>query len=59
MIALARASSNCKGQTHPLVREDIIKDYNRKCSVEKDTGRGFKETWRRDELMGGKPPVLK
>jgi hypothetical protein len=29
--ALARASSNCKQQTHPLVRED----YDRRCSIEK------------------------
>jgi hypothetical protein len=36
MTALARTSSNCKGQTHPLVREDVKKEgYNRKCSVKR------------------------
>jgi hypothetical protein len=34
-------------------------DYNRKCSVEKNTGRGFKGAWRQDELIGGKAPVAK
>jgi hypothetical protein len=33
MTALARASSNCKRQTHPLVREHVRE--NRKCSFEK------------------------
>jgi hypothetical protein len=32
MTALARASSNCKRQTYPFIREDV-KDNNRKCSV--------------------------
>jgi hypothetical protein len=36
MTALAGTSSNCKLQTHPLVREDVHKDYNRKCSVGKE-----------------------
>jgi hypothetical protein len=35
MTALARASSNCKRQTHPLVREMLRKDYKCKGSVEK------------------------
>jgi hypothetical protein len=35
MTALARISSNCKRQTHHLVREDVNKGYNRKCSVGK------------------------
>jgi hypothetical protein len=35
MITLARASSNCKRQTHRLVREDIHKDYDSNGSAEK------------------------
>jgi hypothetical protein len=35
MIALAKASSNCKRHTHPLAIEDV-KDYKRKGSVEKE-----------------------
>jgi hypothetical protein len=35
MTALVRTSSNCKRQTHTLIREDVRKDYNRKGSVEK------------------------
>jgi hypothetical protein len=35
MIALTRASNNCKRQTHPLVREDVNMDYENKYSVEK------------------------
>jgi hypothetical protein len=34
MTAMTRASSNCKLQTHLLVRENIIKDYDRRCSFE-------------------------
>jgi hypothetical protein len=34
VTALVRDSSNCKRQTHPLVREDVTKDYHRKFSVE-------------------------
>jgi hypothetical protein len=36
-------------------------DYDRKCSVEKRkiTGRESQGAWRQDELMGGKPPVVK
>jgi hypothetical protein len=28
-------------------------DYNRKCSVGKNTGRGSQGAWRQDELIGG------
>jgi hypothetical protein len=38
----------------------LYRDYNRKCSVEKkNTGRGSLGAWRHDELIGGKPPVVK
>jgi hypothetical protein len=46
MTALARASSN-------------YKRLNRKCSVGKNAGRGSQGAWRQDELIGGKPPVVK
>jgi hypothetical protein len=38
----------------------LHKDYYRRSSVEKKTsGRGSQGTWRQDELIGGKPPVVK
>jgi hypothetical protein len=37
----------------------LHKDYNRKCSVEKNTGLESQGAWRQDELIGGKPPVVK
>jgi hypothetical protein len=30
-----------------------------KGSVEKIAGREFQDTWRQDELIGGKPPIVK
>jgi hypothetical protein len=33
--------------------------YNLKCSVEKNTGRGSQGDWRQNELIRGKPPVIK
>jgi hypothetical protein len=38
----------------------LRKDYDRKCSVvKKNAGREYKGAWRQDELIGGKPPVVK
>jgi hypothetical protein len=37
----------------------LHKDYYRKGSIETISGRGFQEAWRQDELIGGKPPVVK
>jgi hypothetical protein len=37
----------------------LHKDYNGKRSVEKNTGRESQGAWRQDELIGGKPPVVK
>jgi hypothetical protein len=38
----------------------LHKDYDRKCSVEvKSTGRESQGACRQDELIGGKPPVVK
>jgi hypothetical protein len=37
----------------------LCKGYDRKCSVEKNTGRESQGACRKDELIGGKPPVVK
>jgi hypothetical protein len=39
----------------------LHKDYDRKGSVakRKDAGREPQEAWRQDDLIGGKPPVVK
>jgi hypothetical protein len=38
----------------------VHKDYDRKGSVEKKiVGRESQRAWRQDELIGGKPPVVK
>jgi hypothetical protein len=58
MTALARVSSNCIRQTFSSERM-LLKDYERKCSVEKNSGRGSQGAWHQDELIGGKPSVVK
>jgi hypothetical protein len=56
VFPFARASNNCKRQTYPLVRED----YDGKDSVEKKiAGRESQGARRNDELIGGKPLVVK
>jgi hypothetical protein len=37
----------------------LHKDYYRKFSVEKKSGRESQGAWRQDELIGGKSPVIK
>jgi hypothetical protein len=38
----------------------LHKDYYRRSSAEKKkSGRGSQGAWRQDELIGGKPPVVK
>jgi hypothetical protein len=37
----------------------LHKDYETKCSVEKNIGREAQGTWHQGELIGGKLPVLK
>jgi hypothetical protein len=37
----------------------LYKDYNRKRSFEKNAGRESQGACRQDELIGGKPPVVK
>jgi hypothetical protein len=36
----------------------LLKEYDRKGSVEKISGREFQGAWSQDELIGGKPPVV-
>jgi hypothetical protein len=37
----------------------LHKDYYRRSLVEKKSGRGSQGAWRQDELIGGKPRVVK
>jgi hypothetical protein len=37
----------------------LHKDYYRKGSVEKISGRGSQEAWHKNELIGGTPSVVK
>jgi hypothetical protein len=37
----------------------LHKDYDRKYLVGKDAGRGSQGAYRQDEVIGGKPPVVK
>jgi hypothetical protein len=37
----------------------LRKDYDRKDSVKKISGREPQGDWRQDELIGGTPPVVK
>jgi hypothetical protein len=37
----------------------LHKDNDRKGSVAKISGRDLQGAWRQDELIGGKPPVVK
>jgi hypothetical protein len=37
----------------------LHKDYDRKVSVEKISGREAQGAWRQDEMIGAKPPVVK
>jgi hypothetical protein len=59
MTALAKASSSCKRQTILSSKRTLHKDYDRKYSVKKNTGRESQEACRQDELTGDKIPVVK
>jgi hypothetical protein len=37
----------------------LYKDYYRKGSVEKISGRESQGAWRQDEIIGGNPPIVK
>jgi hypothetical protein len=52
--------NGCVNDTAILSSERMLhKDYDRKCSVEKNTGRESERACRQDKLIGGKPPVIK
>jgi hypothetical protein len=61
MIALARTNSNCKRQTHPLVKRGYyIRTITENVQLKnKITGRESQGACRQDELIGGKPTVVK
>jgi hypothetical protein len=61
MTALARPATIVNDRPILSSERMIHKDYNRKCSVggEIITGRGSQGACRQDELIGGKPPVVK
>jgi hypothetical protein len=47
-------------QTPILSSERMLhKEYDRKCSVEKIAGCESQGAWGQDELIGGKPPVVR
>jgi hypothetical protein len=60
-VHLTKAKHIHRRQIHFLVSERVLhKDYDRKGSVEKIfSGRESQGVWRQDELIGGKPPVVK
>jgi hypothetical protein len=46
----------------PIFSSEMMlqKDYSRRSSIEKEIcDRGSQGAWRQDELIGGKPPVVK
>jgi hypothetical protein len=60
-LHLIKAKPIHKGQTHPFVRDvELHDEYDRKDSVEKKScGRYPQGAWCQDELIDGKPPVVK
>jgi hypothetical protein len=61
MTALARAHSNYQRQAHPLVRGDVtLGQWSQVfCWKQVIAGRGPQGVWLQDELIGGKPSVVK
>jgi hypothetical protein len=47
--------------TGPSSRDKVcyIRTINASVQLKKNTGRGSQGAWRQDELIGGKPPVVK
>jgi hypothetical protein len=56
MFVLMRASNNCKLEAHPLVRGNVNASIQLKI---KNAGRVSQGACRQDEVMSGKPPVVK
>jgi hypothetical protein len=59
MTALASPAAIVNERPILSSERKLHKDYNRKCSVENNSGRDSQEACRQDELIGGKPPVIK
>jgi hypothetical protein len=59
MNALARASSNVNDKPILSSERMLHKDYDRRCSIKKKSGRESQGAWRQDKLIGNKPPVVK
>jgi hypothetical protein len=60
MIALARPAATVNDRPIFSSERMLNKDYDSKCSVEnKIAGRVSQGACRQDELIGGKPPVVK
>jgi hypothetical protein len=58
-IELIKAKPIHKGQTHPLRQRMIYKDCDRKVQLQEKSGREPQGSWRRDEMIGGKPSFVK
>jgi hypothetical protein len=60
MSALARPAKIVNDRPILSSERMLHKDYDLKCSVEKkNAGHESQGAWRQDELIGGKPPVIK
>jgi hypothetical protein len=59
MTALASPASIVNDRPILSSERTLYKDYNRKYSVEKIDGLESQGSWRQDELIGVKPPVVK
>jgi hypothetical protein len=59
MTALARTSSYVNDRPILSSESMLHKHYESKYSVEKNVGRETQGACRQDELIGGKPPVVK
>jgi hypothetical protein len=59
-VHLTKAKQIPKSQIHPLVREDVILgQLTARVQLQKKiSDRGSQGIWRRDELIGGKQPVV-
>jgi hypothetical protein len=59
MTALSRPAGIVNDRPILSSERMLRKDYDRKCSVEKNIGRESQGACPQDELIGVKPPVLK
>jgi hypothetical protein len=59
MTALARPAVNVSDRSILSSERILCQYYDRKCSVEKNSGRKPQRSFRQQELIGGKPHVTK